>query len=293
METVCARFEAIGTRWEIQIYQSIEQAQWKELLASIRGRIEAFDKAYSRFRNDSLITQMSTKAGKYALPADGYKMLTFYEQLYRATNGNVTPLIGQTISDAGYNAAYSFISKSPQKPPAWDDVIRYDKHTLTLSRPAMLDFGAAGKGYLVDIISSLIAKAGITSYLINAGGDILHYSAHTSEIALENPFDTSEAIGIVQLGNQSLCASAGSKRKWSNFHHIIDPHTVQSPDKIAATWVIADDTMTADGVATALFFESPLALQKHFSFSYAILYADMSLEHSQDFPVKVFSMEPT
>lgn len=286
-------FQAIGTQWDIKVSDEINQSTWTELLGATQARIASFDQTYSRFRNDSLITRMSLAAGEYDLPADGYKMLDFYQRLYKATAGKVTPLIGQTMSDSGYDAVYSFDQKTMQPPPPWQEVIKYTKTKLTISLPCLLDFGAAGKGYLVDILGESFDQVGLDDYSINAGGDILQRTS-TGEllaVGLENPNDSTEAIGVAKLSNRSLCASAGSKRKWGNFHHIIDPNSLLSPKEIIATWVIAEDTMTADGLATALFFTAPEQLAKHFSFSYAYLDKNMQLSRSKDFPATIFSAD--
>ena len=140
-------FEAIGTRWSITVEHNLAPAVWQDVEQRLHARIDEFDMAYSRFRADSLVTQMSKRAGTYDLPADGYKLLAFYEKLYKLSNGRITPLIGQVVSDAGYDAEYSLQSKSLQQPPAWDDVISYTEQSITLAQPAILDFGAAGKGY--------------------------------------------------------------------------------------------------------------------------------------------------
>ncbi|HVV25958.1 MAG TPA: FAD:protein FMN transferase [Candidatus Saccharimonadales bacterium] len=288
-----ARFEALGTRWNIQLMEPVESEAWSDLLKKIRRRIEVFDKTYSRFRADSWVSEVSRRAGNYQLPPDGYALLHFYEQLYQATDGKVTPLIGQTMAAAGYDAQYSFVPGELQRPARWEAALAYNSRQLTVRQPALLDFGAAGKGYLVDIIGELIEQAGVRSYLINAGGDIRHRSAQAEalDIGLENPLNTSEALGIARLNNQSLCASAGSRRQWGKFHHIIDPVELRSPRRVLASWTIAGDTMTADGLATALFFAEPAALQKRFSFSYAVLYKDMSLRRSPDFPAAIFTAE--
>lgn len=288
VEPPSVTFQAIGTRWDIRVHDDrIEPAAWQILLEQIRGRTDLFDKQYSRFRTDSLVAAMARKTGRYELPPDGFELLHFYEQLYHATGGKVTPLIGRTIAGAGYDATYSLQPKRLHQPPAWEDVLTYSQHEITLRRPALLDFGAAGKGYLVDIIGKMMEEASITSYTIDAGGDILHRGG-TLEVGMENPRDTSEVIGTVSLTDQALCASAGSKRKWGNFHHIIDPDSLRSTENVLATWVMADTAMTADGLATALFFIEPAKLQKQFAFSYAVLDNGMGLKYAKNFPVTLF-----
>jgi thiamine biosynthesis lipoprotein len=292
MTTQSTTFEAIGTTWSIQIDELIEDKVWTGLFVRLQRRIASFDKAYSRFRSDSLVTRISKKAGSYPLPDDGFKLLQFYEQLYKATDGKVTPLIGQTMAEAGYDATYSLQPKELHHPPKWEDVLSYDKDKLTVTEPVLLDFGAAGKGYLVDIVSELIEGQGIRDYLVNAGGDMRYRSSERHEISvgMENPFDTSEAVGVIALANQSLCASAGSKRTWEGYNHIIDPTILQSPEQVVATWVAAEDTMTADGLATALCMQPAQTLDQ-FSFSYALLRQDMSIVRSKDFPVTLFEAQ--
>lgn len=224
------------------------------------------------------------------MTADGFKMVDFYHRLYTATSGKVTPLIGQTMIEAGYDSSYSLKKKTLHTPPSWDDALSYNQETLETKMPVLFDFGAAGKGYLVDILGEIIEDAGVQTYTINAGGDIRRRSSakESVEIGLENPNDITEAIAITKLTNGSLCASSGSKRKWQDLNHIIDPFTLKSPSRIIATWVIATDTMTADGLATALFFTEPEVLQREFNFSYALLFDDMSLQHTNDFNLTVF-----
>jgi thiamine biosynthesis lipoprotein len=286
-------FDAIGTRWDITSDDDLSDATWGECMQRVSERIEQFDVVYSRFREDSLVTKMSQQAGTYPLPADGYRLLKCYEQLYKATAHKVTPLIGNTLADAGYDAAYSFRPKPLSSPYEWADVLTYDQSSLTVSQPVVLDFGAAGKGYLIDIISQLMDQTGISNHTINAGGDIIHRSSSGEDltVGLQNPVALSEVVAITKISNKSLCASAGSKRKWGTFHHIIDPKALKSPMTILATWAIARDTLTADGIATALFFTDAVSLQKTFTFSYAVLYADMSFQHSNDFPITTFENE--
>lgn len=283
-------FEAIGTHWDIQVSDDLSVDDWTFIRDQLEQRIEQFDKAYSRFRPDSLVTTWSRQAGRHQLPADGYKLLQFYDQLYQASHGKVTPLIGQTMVEAGYDAAYSLTARSLTTPPDWDEIISYGTDFIELARPVWLDFGAAGKGYLIDIVGGILTAAGAKSYLINAGGDILYYSAERSvlSVGLENPADTSEVIGVAQLQDGGLGASSGAKRRWQEYHHIIDPTVLSSPQDILASWVMAADAMTADGLATALLLVPADQLKADFDFSYAILASDMSLTYDQGFSAEIF-----
>ncbi|MFZ2621339.1 MAG: FAD:protein FMN transferase [Minisyncoccia bacterium] len=281
-------FQAIGTTWKIDMDKKLSPVKEGSLLQKILERISKFNLVYSRFQDNTLVTKMSRKAGSYTLPDDADIMITLYKKIYDVTDGSVTPLIGQVLVDAGYDANYSLVQKSLTKPKKWEEVIIWENPTLTLQEPTLLDFGAGGKGYLVDIVSKILESEGIESYCVDAGGD-MRVRGQELRVGLENPTDTTSVIGITNLKNQSLCGSAGNRRAWGNFHHIINPETLTSPRKILAVWVVAKTTILADLMTTGLFFVSPQTLLQHFDFEYLILCPDFSIEKSKGFEVELFT----
>lgn len=101
------KFEAIGTVWIVSTAKKLSN----KITQQITNRIDTFDQTYSRFKVDSLVTRMSHSTGEYTLPEDAEVLLDFYLQLYKLTEGQVTPLIGKTMEQAGYDAEYSFKPK--------------------------------------------------------------------------------------------------------------------------------------------------------------------------------------
>lgn len=283
-------FEAIGTHWKIQIEDEISDFNESDIFNSVRDRIEIYDKHYSRFRSDSLVTSMSKQIGTYMLPEDAKPLFDLYERLYRLTNGSVTPLIGRLLEETGYDAQYSLETKTLHTPPTWNDTITYNFPNIEIKQSVLIDVGAAGKGYLVDLVAEVLRMKSIRSFSINAGGDILHVSDNSRviRVGLENPDDTSLAIGIAEISNESICGSAGNRRAWGEFHHILDPHTLKSPRHIKAVWVIAKTALLADALTTCLFFVEPEPLQMEFNFEYVILYADDSVKQSDKFRGELF-----
>jgi thiamine biosynthesis lipoprotein len=108
-------------------------------------------------------------------------------------------------------------------------------------------------------------------------------------VGLENPNNFKEVIGVVEIVNQSIAASSGSRRRWANFHHIINPHTLNSPSDILSTWVIARDGLIADAIATCLFLVSREKLEKYFEFESLVLYSDYSISKSEKFNAELFT----
>lgn len=284
-------FEAIGTSWKISIDQELSPAGRTALLDKIMARIDRFDRSFSRFREDSDVTKWSRAAGAYPLPEDAAPLFALYRAMYDATGGAFTPLIGQTMVDAGYDANYSLKPKDAIATPlAWDEAMVVGVDEIEIRRPALLDFGAAGKGHLVDLVGALLRDEGFASFCVDAGGDILCRGPHPTRVGLENPSATDEAIGIATVRDGSVCGSAGNRRAWGGFHHTIDPRTLQSPTDVIATWAFAPTAAVADALSTCLYLVAPETLTGVAPFEYVVLHSDMRAVRSPGAPVELFSV---
>lgn len=172
--------------------------------------------------------------------------------------------------------------------PVWDDAVAWDGEHLEIARPVVLDVGAAGKGYLVDLIAALLTDAGLDAFVVDASGDLVARGAD-ERIALEHPADPTRAIGVVPLRDGALAASAANRRAWGEgLHHVIDAVTGLPTAGVIATWALAPDALHADGLATALFFDPDPQLLAAEGVSYVRMFADGRLEHSPSFPGEVF-----
>lgn len=282
------KFEAIGTHWLIDCFGA--PVPEKEIIEKVKDRIEEFDKTYSRFRKDSLVWKISEKKGEYTFPKDSKDFFALYEKLYKVTNGAFTLLIGNALSEAGYDANYSLVPKEINKVSELNSVYSWDYPKLTVKKPYILDFGGLGKGYLIKIVADLLMENKVKSFSIDAGGDMLFKNLKKPiRVGLENPINFKQVIGVVELADGSICASSGSRRKWGKYHHIFDPRTLTSPDNILSTWVIAEDSLIADGMSTCLFLTPAKKLREHFNFEYLILYPDFRIEKSENFPGQLFT----
>ena len=293
MSNTQIQFEAIGTNWTIDYWSLPPDIDLNKLEKTIRGRIEKFDKDYSRFRKDSLVWKISQSKGSYNFSEDSKILFDLYKKFYDLSDGVFTPLIGQVLSDRGYDAEYSLKPNSlPVLPPKWDQVMDFKYPQLEVFEPILLDFGAMGKGFLIDIVGEITRKYGVSNYCIDAGGDILVRSDDKAlkpfRVGLEHPLETTQVIGVLQLLNQSVCASSGNRRKWDKYHHIIDGKSLESANKLLSSWVVAESTILADALATALFLVPLEKLQTHFSFEYLLLYPDLTFLKSNQFPGEVF-----
>lgn len=279
-------FDAIGTRWQIDTEVPLAPA----LLQRIRSRVERFDADYSRFRPDSLVRRLAASPGTYRFPADAAPLFALYRRLYDATGGAVTPLVGGALEHLGYGADYRLRRRAgPGRVPEWDDVLTVDGSVLTTREPVLLDVGAAGKGFLVDLVAGLLTDGGVEDFVVDASGDLVVRGTWTERVGLEDPHHPGQVVGVAELTGAALCASATTRRSWGDgLHHIVDPGTGEPTTAVVATWVVHESCAVADGLATALFLAEPEQLSRGFGFRYVRMLADGRVQLSTDFDGELF-----
>lgn len=294
-------FEAIGTSWRIGVggaltpTSSLGAPLSADDRAAVLARIEQFDRDWSRFRDDSLVARIAREPGSWSLPADAEPLLDLYERLHAATDARLSPLVGASLERLGYDAAYRLrAAGDPLPAPRWQDSLALRRTpaglVLDTAAPVLLDVGAAGKGYLVDLVGELLLQRGLPDTVVDASGDVRVRGERSIRVALENPFDPTKAVGVVELRDQALCASATTRRTWGDgLHHIIDAITGRPVDAVVATWVIADSALVADGVATAMFLADPARLCRDFAVEWVRLMADGRLEASAGLRGELFA----
>ncbi|WP_421590954.1 FAD:protein FMN transferase [Shinella sp. M27] len=288
------KFDAIGMSWEIDTPAPLVA----ETRAHILDLVERFDSIYSRFRHDSIVTRIANAAegGRFSFPADAAPMFDLYDRLHDATAGAVDPLVGRDLELLGYDRDYMLvpddeaIAATEAQRPIWSRDVQREVNSITTQRPLVIDVGAVGKGRVVDLISDLLAAEGFRDFVVDGSGDILHRGDTALDVGLEHPLDPQMVIGVANLINGSLCASASNRRTWGDgLHHVLDGRTGRPTTEVIATWAIAADTATADGLATALFFGSSSRLMATFDFSYLRMLADGRVEVSDNFDGEIFT----
>lgn len=127
----------------------------------------------------------------------------------------------------------------------------------------LLDMNGIAKGYAVDIVADYIESLGISSYIVEIGGEIRAGNLKPNEekwiIAIEKPSKDSlspqqeeQRIGL----NNCAIATSGTYRKYyerngERYSHTIDPSTgYPVHHSMLSATIIASDCMTADALAT-------------------------------------------
>lgn len=284
------RYESMGTFWEITIWDDVKTALFNKLGEEIIDSSNKFDNAFSRFKHDSLVQKIAKQSGKIKVPRDFVRMLSYYLALYELSERKLNPLVGSTLEDLGYDSNYSLKPKNKiATVPNLDKLVSIvDKGTIEVVSPTLFDFGAAGKGYFVDILVRFLKKRKIKRFLVSGSGDIYYHGTEPIKVGLEHSGDPSKVIGAIEIKTGAMCASATNRRRWGNYHHIIDPETLKPASEIIATWVIADKAVIADALATALFLVAPDNFSTKYKFEYLILNKDYKVKKSPGFNAELF-----
>lgn len=250
-----------------------------------------FEKTYSRFLPDSLIRKLADETGVCEVPRDLTQMLRICSAIFDASNGAFNPFIGQTLVDMGYDERYSLKeAEHIASVPDFHETVRIlDDTHIELRSKALMDLGALGKGYFVDMLAKDFDEKGIERYLINGSGDIRCKSPGAPlRAGLEHPHDASKVIGVTEIESGSLCASASNRRRWGSMHHEVNAKTLECTADISAAWVLCPNAALADALATCLFFTPPAALREACDFEYLILDAQMRATGSAGFKAEFF-----
>lgn len=284
------RFTAIGTGWRIDTLHPLPDP----LRARIAAVCEDVDRAWSRFRADSLVTEIAHApgGGRFAFPAGDAGLLDLYDCLVAETAGALDPLVGRDLELLGYDAGYTLTPDrgglADRVPGSWSRDVRREQTTIITDRAVVIDVGAAGKGHLVDLIAQSLRAEGIEEFVVDGSGDLRQSGPEPVVVGLEHPTRPGRAIGTVPLRDAALCASATTRRAWGQgLHHILDGRTGRPVSDVVATWVLASDAVTADGLATALFVSDPDDLEA-FEFSWVRMLADGRIQWSDDFDGELF-----
>jgi FAD:protein FMN transferase len=279
------RFDAIGTVWEIETDAALGAAVRTEVTRLIAG----FDAEWSRFRDDSVVSRLAREGGEAPAPADAAIMLDAFAELSRATDGAVNPLIGAALEHRGYDRGYSFVDRGARAAPAeWRRLLTWTDGALTLAEPALIDVGALGKGRLVDLVIAAVRRAVNGDITVDAGGDLAVRGAG-QRIGLEHPYDPRRAIGVIEVTDAALCASATNRRAWGEgLHHVLDARTGVPVRTIAATWAVAPTAMQADAIATALFFDGGPELAHAWGVEWVRMTTDGHVEWSPGSTAELF-----
>lgn len=139
--------------------------------------------------------------------------------------------------------------------------------TVYLPKPGMkLDLGAVAKETAVRKTCAILKSYGITSALINAGGDIRVIGRRPDgnpwRIGIQHPRKTDGVIAKLALADWDTMETSGDYQRFIiskgiRYSHIFDPRTGRQPRTLASVTVISNSSAGNDIYTTSLFVLGP------------------------------------
>lgn len=134
---------------------------------------------------------------------------------------------------------------------------------ITLDDNTKVDLGGIAKGYAGKKAADILKQYGITSALLNMGGNIQTIGAKPDgsswKIGIKDPQNESSLVGSVEIIDKAVVTSGGYERFFigddgKRYHHIIDPKTGKPAENgIISATVIGDDGTLCDALSTSLY----------------------------------------
>lgn len=237
----------------------------------------ALNESESRIRElESLLSVTDESSELYAinhsggtavtLSTDTENVLSFALEMAQKTNGALEPTIYPVLT------AWGFTTESYQIPAQEKidqllqsvgfDKVKIENHAVALPEGMQLDLGAIAKGYAGDEIASLLKNRGVTSAIINLGGNVQTVGTRPDgsmwRVGLKAP-DADGHIGILEVSDCAVITSGGYQKYFigedgKQYHHIIDPTTGKPADSgLVSVTVIGKEGKLCDALSTALF----------------------------------------
>jgi thiamine biosynthesis lipoprotein len=257
-------FGAMGTQCRVQF--AAPTGNPRRIADSVVEWVAGFEAKYSRFIDDSLVSQINAAAGGpwMALDAEADRMVTLCDQLVFMTRGILDPSALPVIrlwdwkkaripSDDELAAAMPLVG--------WRKV-QHGPGRIRLPHPSMaIDLGGVGKEFAVDQAILLLARAGVTSALVDFGADIRVIGLPSDgrpawKIGLDDPLHPGTPWTHLILRDGAVATSGDYVRGFESggrrYGHILDPRTGRPMEQgVLAASVFAPSCTQAGMLSTA------------------------------------------
>ena len=136
--------------------------------------------------------------------------------------------------------------------------------TVRLKDPkAQLDLGFIARGSIADRLKELFLREGLTSALIDLGGNILAVGSKPGtegfSVGIRRPFkERYDTLMVLSLNDRSLVSSGTYERGFEEdgvwYHHILNPFTGRPADtRLTQVTILSDSSVRGDALSTACF----------------------------------------
>lgn len=250
-------FFAMDTIMELSVYGN------EKVLSAAEKRVAALEKLFSVTDPDSEIYALNHN-GASELSGDTAACLADGLDLCRRTGGALDLSVYPVERAWGFTTG-NYRIPSEQELSALLPLVDYsripfDKAVISLDQGMEIDLGGIAKGYTGDQLLQLFRENGVSSALINLGGNIQAVGAKPDgtpwRIGIQDPFGDGY-LGTLDAVNQAVITSGGYERYFEEngqvYWHIIDPSTgYPAKSGLLSVTVVGEQGVLCDGLSTAL-----------------------------------------
>ena len=270
------RFRAMNT--EITLAAQGESARVKQGFEKAQEYIEASERRFTRFSEDSELSQLNRSAGSsFHASADMTFVVMLAQQYAEQTGGLFDPSILPDLERIGYDRSMDLIrveesllpparfGPRPSLLPLNGLIVNPDERFIYLPHGMRLDLGGIAKGWIAEQAAMILADYS-QACLVDAGGDMfmvgLPEGKGSWQVELEDPQNADWVLTSLNVPPGALTTSSVAKRKWKQGetprHHLIDPRTGEpaETDWLSVT-VIAPHADMSEVFAKALLIAGP------------------------------------
>lgn len=243
-----------------------EKAQ--DAVDAAEAEIERLDAFLSTGNADSEVVKLN-EAKNATLSEDGGYLVERALELNKETDGAFDIAIYPVMEAWGFPTQNFRVPSADELTELLKHVdaseISYNKTTREISfadSQMKIDLGGIAKGYTSSRIMDIFKENGITSGLVNLGGNVQALGAKTDgsnwRVAVQSPDDTEDYLGVLSIQNKAVITSGGYERYFEQdgvtYHHIIDPKTgYPAENGLVSVTIVSEDGTLADGLSTSLF----------------------------------------
>lgn len=125
-----------------------------------------------------------------------------------------------------------------------------------------VDLGGIAKGYTGDMIKEYLFEHGVTSALLNLGGNVQAVGSKPDgsawRIAITDPQNQQDYMGSLSVTDKVVITSGGYQRNFTEdgktYHHIVNPSTgMPAESGLISVTIIGESGTMCDAYSTALF----------------------------------------
>jgi thiamine biosynthesis lipoprotein len=130
-----------------------------------------------------------------------------------------------------------------------------------------INLGGIAKGYAVDAAARVLERRGVTSFFVQAGGDLYvkgrRYDGRPFRVGVRDPRgkDEQDFFALMEVEDHAFSTAGDYERAFvrdgKRYHHIIDPRTGYPATACRSVTVWAKDAFTADALDDAVFILGP------------------------------------